>query len=145
MSAEITPAEGGGAVGAAVALVTVVINAFRLHSQIAKLRARVTVAETKATNAEAEVKALEERIASAVSDALAAHPSFADPPPVRQTTGAFSSTEALERIVEEKVRAYGARADAAQDAKIQGISDRVGDVKRLVELMAESVLKGAPR
>lgn len=143
MSHEITTTEGGSIIGAFLALGTTVVGAFRLQSQIAKLRLRVTTlsatldavkakAEADVAEAKAETRALEERLASLVSDALAAHPSFADPPPIRQSTGSMPTSEALERIVAEKVAEYGRRADAAQDAKIEGIAARVGDVAQML-------------
>lgn len=139
MSAEITSPEAKGAValisGAVLSIIGGVFKLLRLQSQINRLRARIIELEDAAEKREAALKDEAERIKSAVKDevqkAIALLPP-PEPPPVRQTTGNMPTTLELERIVDEKVKAHVARADGEQNAKIDGISVRVGDVARML-------------
>ena len=139
MSTDMTSPEAKGAVaivsGAVLSIIGGVFKLLRLQSQINRLRARVIELETQASKDAAADKALDERIKSAVRDdvekAIALLPP-AEFTPMRHSSGNMPTTAELERIVDEKVKAYGARADAAQDAKINGISDRVGDMTKML-------------
>lgn len=138
MSAEITPAEGG----ALVTLITAIIGAFRLQSQIVRLRGRVADLEDKIRRNDGDTKSVEERIGAMVTDAV--QKAVRDQPPAtRQSTGAFSSTEALDRMVAERVREHVAQADAAQNAKIESVTERLRDIRGLVETVAKAVLEGS--
>jgi citrate lyase gamma subunit len=150
MSAEITPAEGGTIAASIVALIGGTIKLFRFQTQIARLRSRVIDLEEKVKASGAAEQDLSERVKSAVRDevqrAVEALPAAdREGAPTTQPSGALSSTEALDRMVEAKVQAHVARADGEQNAKIAGIADRVSDVKRLVEIVVEAVSKGGTR
>lgn len=148
MNADITPAEGAGLSSVILAIIGGTIKLFRFQSQIARLRSRVIELEGKAEASSKAEQDLGERVRSAVRDevqrAIKELPA-PEPAPVRQSTGSMPTTAELERIVDEKVRAHVARADGEQNAKIAGIADRVGDVKRLVEIVVEAASKGGSR
>ncbi len=142
MSAEITPAEGGTLVTVVTAFVTTLIGALRLQSQIARLRGRIADLEGKVERSGSDANAIEERLGAMVADAV--QKAVRDQPPAtRQSTGAFSSTEALDRMVAERVREHVAQADAAQNAKIEGVTERLRDIRGLVETVAKAVLEGS--
>ena len=142
MSAEITSAEGGTLAAIVTAILTTTLGALRLQSQIAKLRGRIADLEDIVERNAGNAKSAEERLGAMVADA-AQRAVQNQAPATRQSTGAFSSTEALDRMVAERVREHVAQADAAQNAKIESVTERLRDIRGLVETVAKAVLEGS--
>jgi hypothetical protein len=128
MSTEITTVEGGGLAGVAVAIIGALAKVLHFRAQLSSLRARVEVAEARAEQAEAAVRELAEGLGAKISTALAELPQLTQ----RSPSSSMPSTTALEMMIGERAREVVRAQDAAQDAKIEGLSARVAYVADLL-------------
>lgn len=129
MAEQITPAEGGGILGAIVFLIGAVTQGFRTAARADEARRAAARAEERAEAAEESVKRAIETMEGRIAEGIRA--AKAEISGAARSSRSGIAEEVIEQIVRGQLREL--------DARIESMADRLGEV-----IGAVKVLTGAP-